>query len=810
MKTTILSGVAAVALATGLAACTDSWNVYQEAAGRIAPLVGLDSEAVTSRSADTQSRADNTAATVEASDLSLRLVKADGSFTQEWPIAADFPTDKDFPVGEYTLEAFYGDIAEQGFDMPAYFGSQNLVVADGKATQVALTATLANAMLSVRYTDAFTGYMTDWCARVNGVTYAKDETRPVYVTPGDVKIAVTVTKPNGISTEITLPTVEAKARYHYIVTVDVNSGNVGDAALVVNFDENLDKEVVEIDLSDKVLSSPAPELTAVGFTPETPVEVVSGMSSDESLRMNLMAMAGLNEVTLTTASTSLLKQGWPASIDLMAATPAQQAILTELGLGVTGLWRNPAEMAVVDFSNVVKHIKVIADDSNTSTFTLTVKDKISRESEPMTLTLNVEDINLTLDKTEQSFSPGSPLDVLLGFNGKDVKDNVSFEYMHAVSGVWRPLEILSVAENTTRAMTSYRVTLATPELDDAITLRARCAGKIANQLTVKMAPFGIVVNDNDVFARTAALSVVGIDGEPDPSLDGAQFLLAPQGSKSYTAVSHTLEGSKAILSGLTPDTAYSVKVKIGDDTSKAATFTTEAATQLENGNMETWSITASESNWQRYDVAGWATYNAMTTMTSGTRHNTAYVSRSGTAETTDAHSGSKAAELRTIGWGAGNGAYGSINSSNPKYIDKGMLYLGGSPTDRSQLEAQATKGISFSSRPAAISFWYKFAAKNSADYGGMLVWVKDAAGNVIASGNASNLNASSYTQITVPLTYESGSAKAATIYVEFASSDNPAYATRSKDWFTVPSFGNMSDGKFQGSSLFIDDIELIY
>ena len=99
---------------------------------------------------------------------------------------------------------------------------------------------------------------------------------------------------------------------------------------------------------------------------------------------------------------------------------------------------------------------------------------------------------------------------------------------------------------------------------------------------------------------------------------------------------------------------------------------------------------------------------------------------------------------------------------------------------------------------------------NSADYGGATIWVKDAAGNIIASGTADNLSEGSYTQVTVPLTYALDVQKAATIYVEFASSNHPNWDTRSKDWFSVPGFGNLSDGKFQGSQLFIDDIELIY
>ena len=60
------------------------------------------------------------------------------------------------------------------------------------------------------------------------------------------------------------------------------------------------------------------------------------------------------------------------------------------------------------------------------------------------------------------------------------------------------------------------------------------------------------------------------------------------------------------------------------------------------------------------------------------------------------------------------------------------------------------------------------------------------------------------------LSYVENPGKAAQIYVEFVSSGHPDWNTRNKDWFEVPSFGNLSDGKFQGSSLFIDDIVLNY
>jgi hypothetical protein len=46
--------------------------------------------------------------------------------------------------------------------------------------------------------------------------------------------------------------------------------------------------------------------------------------------------------------------------------------------------------------------------------------------------------------------------------------------------------------------------------------------------------------------------------------------------------------------------------------------------------------------------------------------------------------------------------------------------------------------------------------------------------------------------------------------VTFRSSNNPACQTISNDNLTKPGFGNLSDGKYEGSLLYIDDIELTY
>lgn len=830
MKKTILLGISAIA--TMLSSCSDDWGVNKAGSGYISPVVGIDTETVVSRSADSETATvGSRAAEVTAADLSLRLTSADGSNSWEWPTVADFPADKEFAIGEYTLEAFYGDVNEEGFDCPAYFGSQNLLVADGQTTKLGLTASMAKSMVTIKYTDAFTGYMADWNASVNGIAYAKEEARPVYVKPGDVSIKISVTKPNGLTASFALDNVSTKARYHYTVTVDVNNGNVGDAELKVTFDDNMDTEDVVIDLSDKLLSAPAPIVTPEGFEPETPVEVVEGIVSDKKMSMTLVARAGLKGVTLATSSATLIKQGWPEQIDLMAADDAQKALLTSLGLDVLGLWKTPGEMAVVDFSGVTKNLKTVAGDNNVTTFTLTVKDKLMRESEAATLTINTEEAVLELAKAGDFYEPGATLDVKLGFNGGSVKENVTIEYKNPIANVWRALEIVKVSEAVSRSMYDYTVTIATPEYDGDLSLRAKCGSKVSNELTVGMAPFVIEADDLNVFATGAYVTVVGAQGYEAPALNDIAFIAKKDGESSYSAVSHTMEDNGyAHITGLEPNSDYLLKVRIDGIGSKATAIHTEAATQLENGNLDDWSYQQGNSNnhWGIYTLSGWDTMNLLTTSEGGSydtnylgqttdNGGAGYRAKSGTIETEESVSG-KAALIQTVGWGKANGLdysgrAGLLGTQRVEYplrcdnTTPGELYLGEYNKDTTEPDY----GITFSSRPAALSFMYKYIPKNEADWGIAEIHVIDQNGAVIAEKQVTLAKADEYTSLNIELEYGLGMKKAAKLQVTFKSTGNESCLPFNDDNFDYPSNKPLTTAEgFIGSKLYVDDIQLIY
>lgn len=81
MKKTILLGMTAASAVVLLASCSDDWGMKSNGSGSIAPLVGVDTQVITSKkSSDSQTATSSRAAgdAVTAADLSIRLTKSDG------------------------------------------------------------------------------------------------------------------------------------------------------------------------------------------------------------------------------------------------------------------------------------------------------------------------------------------------------------------------------------------------------------------------------------------------------------------------------------------------------------------------------------------------------------------------------------------------------------------------------------------------------------------------------------------------------------------------------------------------------------
>lgn len=815
MKKNFLTGiVVAMAAAVGMTSCSDDSSSIGAGMGRISPTVIVDSDIITASKAPA-SRA-NEDVTVSVSDLKLKLTSDDGSFSQEWESVDDFDETQDFKVGDYTLEAYYGREEDaEGYAKPHFHGSQAISVKFDQTTKVALNAELKNSRVFVRYTEAFKDYMASYSVQIHTpkgkyVTMAGDEVSPVYVTPGMVNVNLTFTKPNGKNATIEAARFQAKAKTEHVVTIDINGGDSGaDATLKVMFDDTVDTEDIEIDLSDDLLDAPEPEITTEGWTSGEKFPHIEYSPAPGQVKASIIAPGKIASVILSVSSPSLKSLGWPDEpIDLVAANEATIALLTSTGLKGRGIWTRPDMMGVLDFTDLFTHLGVgTGQTKSTHTFSIQVKDRYGKLSQvhEFEVETGLGQVEIHSATAEIGFKN---IDAVVEYNGANNLADVSFQLRNLYSA-WEDLK-LTDAKPVAGQPGYYNVKLTSPStIQSTQTLRATFGSTHSDlALEVTTPSFELHVSENDVFAHKA---IVTVDcAEADDAAVAKQLTLTVNG-RDYDH--YETDEADIFITGLRAGTAYTIEAKSANH-SASVTFTTETEDHLpgceenEAGDHYVGFATAkwtgtrmggSTSNCLQYNwkVEGWATMNDLTTKdhgtgigsaaitggasfkaTSGTipangrstqsaaggglagmtKHSDGHTTGNASLHNNRQHGGTNAALIRTVGWGSGNacaaGTSSNIGFGNPAKCNnrtQGELYLG-------TYDNGPQYGYAFTSRPSALSFYYHYdpAVSGNNDYGTAEIHVYDADGEEISHSEVMKLQentADRWTDLTKKLPY---------------------------------------------------------
>lgn len=820
MMNKVLIGLIGAAGAMLVASCADTFNPGGDSdrQGRIFPQVDLDNSVVTSKSAK-KAPASRAADAVTADQMKIRLVRNAGGYDKTWESLAEFPANETYPVGAYTFSASYGSAEEQGYGKPYYYGESEITVEENRTSQVQVVAQLANSMLTITYTDAFKAYFSDYkttlTTTLGDIVY--DQEAPVYLPEGEVAFAIEVTKPTGSKVTLNPGGITTKARHHYFVEFDLNNGNVESPVLNITWDELLNIEPVIIDLSDDLINAPAPTMTSEGFPVES---FIAGNAPEGNRTVTVVAHGGISSIVMTTTSASLLAQGWPSEMDLLANDAAANAATAALGLSARGVSKAGEKFALVNLTNVLNNIKYVEGADNKTEFTFVAKDKYNKTSEPMTVSVEIEKLVIELSNPSAIVKGQTDFSCNLAYNGGNPEQTVTMQVMND-RGTWSPIDAKFTA--VSRTVGNYLVEV-TVDADRDTKLRAVTAdGSVSAELPVvhAEAPHALSIDDRNSFAHSTKVTLIDnpnyagaaaaasrrIRKSPADWAANATLQISTDGKFFSNAANAALNGTTWTVTGLDANKTYYFRAIVDGLPCQPATANTEEELGIANSNLDgAWTTSASGKYWTLVHPASpWETINAKTTSsrngTDGTTYS--YVAISGTIETGDAHSG-KAALIRTVGYGSGSAATGTASAA--KHIAAGELYLGQYNTDTASPEY----GIPFASRPAKISFWYKYAKKASEDYGYAEVTIYDAENNAIYT-ETKQLTASSYTNEVFSLNYPDFCAKAAKISIVFKSSGHTDLESKKNNtWITPPKFGNLSTGTFLGSQLYIDDIELAY
>lgn len=801
------------ALAMLVASCQDDNKGLTKGQGTISPEFTIDYSVTNPR---TMSRAENGKETVpnapELSSFSFHLWKDDGKFDKTYTGLGHF-VDAQFPVGAYSLEAFSGDIEKEGLGKPYFAGSTTFNVYDGEQAKPTLVAKLANTAVSVEYTEAFMNYFTAYSTKIhssNGTNYitmpelttAGTESEWAYVKPGNVDINITVTKQNGVSGTVKAATIEnALPATHYHVTIDANGGEVGNATITVSFDDATKLEPITIDVSGDILVTPAPVLTAHGFTSGTPIEILEGDAAEGTLKVNILAQGDVASVKLNISSPTPALSSLQGDVELLTATEEQKAALTTLGVTTKGVWSGVGQVAEIDFTNILQNLKV-ANGVSDHIFTITVVDKLNRTCEPVVLKIQAPKPVLVISNQRELAYGQTTAEFDFTYNGKDIQNKVKFQATNAGDD-WEDCTYSSVVDN---GGGSYHVVINIPLRSSDSKVRAIYNTTTSAEYTFKR-KIELAAADYDVWATKATVSM-------SPAAMRSQvtaiYLNDVQKGTAFN------DYSQFTFTGLTPGTQYTAKAVLNNGTEATVTFTTEAATQVPNGDFEDLTQTASETempmggkfraglidyqNWETYTVSeptGWKSINNQTCININNKNSwfavpsTYSTTISWTAKwgitnkqgTPDRYSGlsaqsnSVAMVVRNVGWDS-NGT----TPANSGSFGNSTYYCTNVPSVANISAGELSLDTDFASRPTTLNGYYKYERDAQDGTENAVVTVTMLNGSTVIAEGTKELGAvADFTTFSVPVTYTVTNKKATKLKIMIKSSNRAAGSIKVSD-----------------------------
>lgn len=335
------------------------------------------------------------------------------------------------------------------------------------------------------------------------------------------------------------------------------------------------------------------------------------------------------------------------------------------------------------------------------------------------------------------------------------------------------------------------------------------------------------VNEGDVFARRAILRAELGVGHPE----NLQFQWRELGRETWTNCPDKVYAGTQIcdtLMGLEPGgQKYQIRAIYNKKENRATeplTFTTESDIPLEGGEFENWwykevykktqwslgTTGLGIDQWWPHLEGGTSWWDTRNNLTTSQRSGVScyYTSYSGTVGTSDSHSGDKAAEISTLGWGEGNTftEFGGIIKNK----SAGMLFIGShSYTNGTEV---FDYGHRFESRPTRLSFWYKFTPINGEACRAYVVLENRENGTTTELGRGEwiwNTQQNEYAHALVDINYTNTNLKATHMYVAFLSSSASSPEV-DKNKGSLGALDGYSDSRYVGNRLTIDDVELIY
>lgn len=187
-----------------------------------------------------------------AADFTIVIKDSDSEIKYNGKLSAWDSATK-FKAGIYTVAATYGNIEEEGFNKPYFYGEASFNVVADQTTPVSVPANLGNTIIKVNCTENFKNYYSDYSFQLlrSGaeiVSFTKDDTRAAFI-DGYMVTLKGVVKSESKTYTFTKEYTGLKEATAYTILFDAS--NIGGTNITISFNDNIDQvDLGEIELND--------------------------------------------------------------------------------------------------------------------------------------------------------------------------------------------------------------------------------------------------------------------------------------------------------------------------------------------------------------------------------------------------------------------------------------------------------------------------------------------------------------------------------------------------------------------------------
>ena len=303
--------------------------------------------------------------------------------------------------GDYRLVASHGDPDRCGFDAPYYMGEEMFTVHAQTHEEVHVTAKLANVKVAVEFGEHLVLDYPEHYAVVRSdkdcsLEFSAGEERTGYMPAGNLSLEL-YAKIDGEWKYYASEPEEYSPNDFVTFHVDTKEGE-GSLSLNIKVDDSVELVEKEVEIPQSMLPKEAPKMTFNGFGDSDVIEVVEAGETPESLKIDIVADAGIGHCILHINSEYLAGIRVPAEIDLVSVEENVAEILKDNGFDWRGIMQGQ-RLAYIDLTGVAEKLaSEVYDDANP------FKAEISFEIEDSNGKKSAESQSVTIAALKPEFS----------------------------------------------------------------------------------------------------------------------------------------------------------------------------------------------------------------------------------------------------------------------------------------------------------------------------------------------------------------------------------------------------------------------